>query len=188
MSQTATTEGKTSKGRYLIIALFILVAFFASYRFAAARTSAKATPAVALGSAAVAGTGVGGGTAAGTPVSGGGSASGSGAACACCGGGSSASSAPVEGAAKVEGAVQRISVDLSSGSYNPNTIKLKAGVPSEVTFGQGSGCLAQVQSQDLSFFEDLTQGPKTIKLPALKAGTYEFSCGMQMVFGKIVVE
>jgi plastocyanin domain-containing protein len=28
----------------------------------------------------------------------------------------------------------------------------------------------------------------TVELPALEAGEYEFSCGMAMVFGKIVVE
>ena len=43
-------------------------------------------------------------------------------------------------------------------------------------------------SKDLNFFEDLTSGAKTVKLPALQAGTYAFSCGMQMVFGSIVVE
>jgi len=45
-----------------------------------------------------------------------------------------------------------------------------------------------VQSNDLGFSEDLTAGPKTVKLAALEPGTYAFSCGMEMVFGKIVVE
>ncbi len=43
-------------------------------------------------------------------------------------------------------------------------------------------------SKDLNFFEDLTTGAKTVKLPALQKGDYAFSCGMEMVFGKIVVE
>ena len=41
---------------------------------------------------------------------------------------------------------------------------------------------------DLGFSEDLSSGPKTIKLGALKAGTYAFTCGMQMVTGTIVVK
>ncbi len=61
-------------------------------------------------------------------------------------------------------------------------------MPAEITFGQSSGCTAQVISQDLGFSEDLTSGPKTVKLAGLSAGEYEFSCGMQMVFGKVVVE
>ena len=84
--------------------------------------------------------------------------------------------------------VQAITVDLSQGYYQPNVIKLAAGVPTQLTFGQGSGCLAQIMSKDLGFFEDLTAGPVTINLPALDAGEYSFACGMEMVFGKIVVE
>ena len=86
------------------------------------------------------------------------------------------------------GNVQKFTVDLSKGYYNPNTIELKAGVPAEITFGTGTGCLAQVQSQDLGFYQDLTGGPVTIKLPALAAGTYTFTCGMQMQSGTIVVK
>ncbi len=93
-----------------------------------------------------------------------------------------------EGKATVAGDVQTIAVDLSTGIYNPNVIVLKAGVPSEITFGQSSGCTAQVMSKDLGFYEDLTSGAKTVKIPALDAGEYAFSCGMEMVFGKIVVE
>jgi plastocyanin domain-containing protein len=102
----------------------------------------------------------------------------------CCGGGGP----KVSKQAEIAGGVQKIAVDLSSGSYNPSEIVLKAGVPAEVTFGQSSGCTAQVQSQDLGFSEDLTGGPKTVKLPALKAGTYNFACGMGMVSGSIVVK
>jgi plastocyanin domain-containing protein len=61
-------------------------------------------------------------------------------------------------------------------------------VPSEITFTQATGCLGQVMSEDLGFFEDLTSGDATVRLNALEPGTYEFSCGMRMVFGTIVVE
>ena len=112
--------------------------------------------------------------------------------CACCGSSAPTEGGvtgdPVEGAAAVNGGTQAISVDLSKGYYEPNVIILKAGVPAEITFGQGSGCTGQVMSKDLNFFEDLTAGPKTVKLPALDAGEYSFSCGMEMVFGKIVVK
>ena len=93
-----------------------------------------------------------------------------------------------EGTAKVEGAVQRISVDVSTGAYEPSVITAKAGVPLEITFGQGGGCLASVLVPDFGIDQDLTQGGAVVKLPAMKAGEYQFSCGMQMVFGKIVVK
>jgi len=195
MSNTNSTASSASRQtRWVVIALIALVAFFGSYRFAQARSANTAT--VAPGSVgAVAGTASAGG---------------------CCGGASSAQAAPGQTApnaqapagiaggggccgsggggpkvskqAEVSGGVQKIAVDLSTGSYDPSEIVLKAGVPAEITFGQGGGCLAQVQSQELGFFEDLTGGPKTVKLPALQAGTYSFTCGMGMVSGSIVVK
>ncbi|PKQ38374.1 MAG: hypothetical protein CVT59_03905 [Actinobacteria bacterium HGW-Actinobacteria-1] len=173
MKEKTTKTG--SPARYVIITAIVLAAFLGSYSLAVAKAG-KTT--VDQGTAT---------NQAATPVANGADGTDFSSACACCGSGSG-SSTPIEGAATVEGDVQRISVDLSTGSYNPNTIKLKAGVPAEITFGQSSGCTAQVMSKDLGFFEDLTGGPVTVKVPALEAGTYSFSCGMEMVFGSIVVE
>lgn len=112
--------------------------------------------------------------------------------CACCSTGAATQGGVtgdrVEGTATLDGGVQTISVDLSKGYYQPNVIRLKAGVPTRITFGQSSGCTGQVISSDLGFSADLTAGPVTVELPALEAGEYSFSCGMQMVFGTIVVE
>lgn len=108
-------------------------------------------------------------------------------ACACCT--NSGTGETVEGAAAVEGDVQRISVDATNG-YDPNVIRLTAGVPAEITFSQASGCMAEVMSEDLDFYADLTGGPQTVRIEAdaLQPGEYSFSCGMQMVFGTIIVE
>jgi hypothetical protein len=173
-----TETTKTGRGalRSVLIAGIIIAAFVGSYTLAAARSRGAASSATSSGGLTQAFNGTSAAT----------GDTGAGAACACCGG--SGSSEPIEGAAVVEGDVQRITVDLSTGSYDPNVIKLIPGVPAEITFGQSSGCTAQVQSKDLGFFEDLTAGPVTVKLPALQPGTYAFSCGMEMVFGSIVVE
>lgn len=104
--------------------------------------------------------------------------------CSCC---TPATTPKTQGTAEASGGVQKISVDVSQG-YNPNEIVLKAGIPAEITFGQSSGCTAVVQSTDLGFEEDLTTGPKTVKLQGLAAGTYAFACGMDMVRGTIVVK
>lgn len=114
------------------------------------------------------------------------SSSSGGASCACCGGGS-APAEPIEEAAVIEGGVQRITIDLSKGYYDPNRIILAAGVPTELTFGRGSGCTSEVFSPELDFYADLSRGPVTVKLDALEPGEYEFSCGMEMVFGTVVV-
>lgn len=92
------------------------------------------------------------------------------------------------GVASVSGAIQTISVDLSQGYYDPTVIEAKAGVPLEITFGQGQGCLAKVLIPAFSVDQDLTSGGAVVKLPAMQPGEYEFSCGMRMVFGTIVVK
>jgi hypothetical protein len=171
-TNNTTTKKPTADAmfvRYAIVVLLVLVGFFASYRFAVAARGEAPTDSQSVATAA---------TVAGDP-----SASAGG---GCCGTGGSTT--PVEGAAKAEAdGVQRITVN-TDGSYDPNVIKLVAGVPAEITFKAASGCMGQVMSKDLGFYEDLTTGDKTVKLDGLDAGTYEFSCGMQMVFGQIVVE
>ena len=114
----------------------------------------------------------------------------SGTGCACGGSRGAAGAAPTEGTAVIENGVQRIFVGTSAGFYDPGTIVLAAGVPAEITFAQAGGCLAEVVSEDLGFYADLTQADATIRLDAgtLLPGTYSFSCGMRMVFGTIIVE
>lgn len=91
-----------------------------------------------------------------------------------------------EGTATVDGAVQKISIDVSQGYYDPTIVRVKAGVPVEIAFGQGQGCLARVQFPNFGVDQDLTQGGATVKLPAMKPGEHQFHCGMSMVYGKIV--
>jgi len=159
--------------KWVIVGVVVVLAFFAAYGFAAARGGS--TP-----------SGVAGGS---------GGAGGAGAACTGAGGASSGacggceSSAPQEkpqAAAVLENGVQRIDVDVSEGYYNPTIIDVAAGVPVEITFGQGNGCLAEVRFPDFDLSEDLTQGGAVLKLPALDPGEYGFNCGMEMVFGTVV--
>jgi plastocyanin len=172
-SATSKTGSNQSTQRYIIIGLLVAASFFGAYKFAQAQGAPGAAPLAAV-AAGVA-------PAAGSSGAAGGGASGGG----CCGSGGSG--AAITAAATVEGGVQKIAVDASSG-YNPNTIQLKAGVPAEITFSQSSGCTSVVQSADLGFSEDLSAGPKTVKLRGLAAGTYGFACGMNMVQGTIVVQ
>ena len=172
---TNKKQGSPDTTRYLMVAVLVAIAFFGAYRFASASnsqsTSGVVSAATRAGALPIPTSAAGAGAAASTGGGG------------CCGGGGPA----VTGAAKVEGGVQKIAVDASQG-YNPNTIQLKAGIPTEITFSQSSGCTGVVQSAQLGFSEDLSSGPKTIKLKGLAAGTYGFACGMNMVTGTIVVK
>ncbi|HEY5113591.1 MAG TPA: cupredoxin domain-containing protein [Coriobacteriia bacterium] len=167
MNKESGVGNSTAALRWSVVAGIAVVALLGSYWIASARTGAAqaATPAAPATAAA--------------PAASGG--------CTCCGSATPAGPATT-GQATTAGAVQKISVDVSKGYYDPSMIELRAGVPAEITFSQSSGCTAQVQSKDLGFSADLTQGPATVKLPALSAGTYGFACGMNMVFGTIVVK
>ncbi len=172
-------EVTSNSTRYILVAVLVMASFFGAFKFAEASRPASGAGASAGSGLAQTYGGTGGSTGGATS----GSASAGGGGGGCCGGGGAATT----GAAKIVGGVQKIKVDASQG-YNPNTIQLKAGVPAEITFSQSAGCTAIVQSADLGFQEDLSGGPKTVKLKGLPAGTYNFACGMNMVRGTIVVQ
>jgi hypothetical protein len=193
--KNVTSMLKSNHVRLIVIVVLLAVAALGAYRFAGGRNAeaeaASGTVATATSAAAPAATPASDPVTAAaatsstvtTEASASGGSPGGGGCCALRG-----SSTPVEGEAQVAGSVQKVSVDVSSGSYNPNVIKLKAGIPAEITFSQSSGCIAIVQSDDLGFQADLSTGPKTVKLAGLDPGTYGFACGMYMVTGQIIVE
>jgi hypothetical protein len=189
IDKTAVQNG-VNPVRYALIGVLLVAAFFGAYKFASASSSRANQARASAGKVAAAGTQL----AAGSSAAGSADPSASGG-CggACCGGGSSQPTADgvtgtkVEGTAEVAGNVQKISVDVTS-TYAPNVIRLKAGVPAEITFSQAQGCTGQVQSQTLKFLEDLSTGPQVVVIKNPQPGTYDFECGMNMVFGKIVVE
>lgn len=111
----------------------------------------------------------------------------SGSACTLGGGCRRGAGTPVSGAAITKGGVQRLGVAVGAAGYTPDVLQLQAGVPAEITFSQSSGCTDRLVSDDLGFDADLTNGPQTVRLPALQEGTYAFSCGMRMAYGSIVV-
>jgi hypothetical protein len=83
--------------------------------------------------------------------------------------------------------VQRISVAVTDG-YDPDTILIEAGVPAEITFSEGHGCLGRVVFEALGIEADLEQGGATVRIPALEPGTYGFRCGRDMVHGTLIAE
>ncbi len=177
--KSITTLLRTHPMRVAVIIALVAVAVFAGVRYAGGGDArAQGAPGPTAPAATVA-----------TASSSNTTAVGSGSCCATGGNGAgTGASNSTAGTAQVTGNVQKISVDLSTGVYNPDVISLKAGVPAEITFGQSGGCTAIVQSQDLGFRADLTGGPQTVKLAALQPGTYGFACGMNMVRGEIVVK
>ena len=174
--------------RYMLIGALVVAAFFGAYKFAqagsasASASGAGAASAVAAGSAGSSGAAAGGGSCCGGGAAG--AASGSG---GCCGSGGG-SNAQVSGKTTVSGSVQKVTIDLTGGSYSPNQITAKAGIPLELDFkGPASGCNGTVVSQQLGFQQDVSNGG-TIQVAAQKPGTCTFTCSMGMYVARIVVQ
>lgn len=84
---------------------------------------------------------------------------------------------------------QEIKVEVAGG-YNPEVVNLKQGVPAKISFTRTNeqGCLDVVHSKKLGFEEELPLNvTKTVDIPTDESGEFDFSCGMDMFFGKVVI-
>ena len=92
--------------------------------------------------------------------------------------------------AQVVNGVQKITVTVDGG-YQPETIQLEKGIPAEITFDRKdpSGCLAQVKFKAFDILEDLPLGEKTlIRFTPEQSGKFDYSCGMEMIYGHYTVK
>ncbi|ETY73270.1 cupredoxin domain-containing protein [Lactiplantibacillus fabifermentans] len=77
------------------------------------------------------------------------------------------------------------------GAYTPNTVTFKQGEPAQLTFNRISttGCLDEViLPKDTTKYPLPLNTPQTFDIDTSKAGEYEFTCGMNMALGKVVVQ
>jgi plastocyanin domain-containing protein len=77
------------------------------------------------------------------------------------------------------------------GGYEPSTIQARAGVPLRLVFDrqETSGCSEEVVFPDFGVKRFLPAHEETtIEITPQKAGQYEFTCGMGMLRGRLIVE
>lgn len=88
--------------------------------------------------------------------------------------------------------VEKNSVDIIvKGGYQPETISIKRGRTTRLNFlrKDSSSCLEDVVLGDFKIKKFLPLNKKvTIEISPQKAGQYNFTCGMGMFHGKIIVE
>jgi hypothetical protein len=189
MSNETKTTGSKKDMRLLMVGIVIALAFVGSYAYASTKSATTGTD-VAVTAGAPSGVAAVPGAknaAAGTQGAAGAQGAG-GAGCACCGG-ASGPQETVKGSTTVSGAVQKVTVDLTTGTYSPNEITAKAGVPIEITFkGPASSCNGSIISSDLGIAQTDVSNGGVVNVPALKAGTYKWTCSMQMYTATIVVK
>jgi plastocyanin domain-containing protein len=92
--------------------------------------------------------------------------------------------------AATKGGLQQVNV-VVRGGYDPATIRARAGQPLRLVFDrqETSGCSEEVVIPDFNIRRFLPAHQQTtIEITPPKSGTYEFTCGMSMLRGRIVVE
>jgi RND family efflux transporter MFP subunit len=86
--------------------------------------------------------------------------------------------------------VQSVTVILSEQGYQPGNVRLRRGVPARVTFLRKveATCGTELLIPDYQIKRDLPfNEPVVVEFTPNKRGESEFSCGMKMLRGKIVV-
>jgi plastocyanin domain-containing protein len=90
------------------------------------------------------------------------------------------------GAAGVQQAVIRV-----EGGYAPARVRLRAGEPARLVFDrrEDSNCSEEVLIPDFGIRRFLPAHQRTgVDLPPARPGTYDFTCGMGMLRGSLVVD
>lgn len=86
--------------------------------------------------------------------------------------------------------VQQIEI-VVKGGYSPDTVAVRQGVPVRLNFRreETSSCSEQVVFGDLGIVRDLPAFQTTsVEFTPDKAGEFSFTCGMNMLRGKLVVQ
>lgn len=95
-----------------------------------------------------------------------------------------------ESSAVIDGGKQKASI-MINGGYTPNVLTLKKGVPAQLTFNRKdpSTCLEEVIFADFGINEKIPQN-KTVafSIDTSKSGEFEYTCGMNMFRGKIIIK
>lgn len=83
---------------------------------------------------------------------------------------------------------QNVRIGFGDAGYSPSTVTASAASPLKLSVDQGEGCAAGFLIPALNISADNSAGPITIDLGKVPAGSYQFSCGMEMVTGTLIVK
>lgn len=86
--------------------------------------------------------------------------------------------------------VQNVKISLTERGYQPETFRLKKGIPARVTFIRTTedDCGKEVVIPAYNIRRELPLNkPVTISFTPRKAGSFNFVCGMDMLRGNIIV-
>jgi plastocyanin domain-containing protein len=93
-------------------------------------------------------------------------------------------------AAATTGGTQEVEIEVRGG-YDPGVVRLKRGVPARLVFNrqETSSCSEEIVIPAFGIRKFLPAFEKTpVELTPRENGTFEITCGMSMLHGKLVVE
>ena len=93
-------------------------------------------------------------------------------------------------AAASSGGVQEVTIRVKGG-YDPARVTAKKGAPLRLVFDrqETSGCSEEVVFPDFGIRRYLPAHARTVmEITPTDAGSYDFTCGMGMLRGKLIVE
>lgn len=88
------------------------------------------------------------------------------------------------------GGTQEVTIEVRGG-YEPSAVRVKAGAPVRLVFDrqETSGCSEEVVIPEFGIRRFLPAHQKTaVEITPREAGSYEFTCGMGMLRGRLIVE
>ena len=93
-------------------------------------------------------------------------------------------------AATASGEVQEVRIEVKGG-YDPGVVRLKRGVPARLVFDrqETSSCSEEVVLPAFGVKKFLPPFKQTaVEITPNEAGSFEITCGMSMLHGKLLVE
>ena len=88
------------------------------------------------------------------------------------------------------GGIQEVEIEVKGG-YDPGVVRLKRGQPARLVFNrkETSPCSEEIVIAAFGVKQFLAPFQKTtVEITPTQAGTFEMTCGMSMLHGKLVVE
>lgn len=86
--------------------------------------------------------------------------------------------------------IQSVRINLTEKGYQPESFRLKKGVPARVTFIRKTAdeCGEEIVIPAYNIRRFLPLGKAvTVRFTPRRAGTFGFACGMDMLHGKLIV-
>ena len=93
--------------------------------------------------------------------------------------------------AKPRPRVQKFTVKITERGFEPVSLTLRRGVQARITFLRTTDqtCAKEIVLRDFGIRRDLPLNqPVVVKLAPNKKGEFDFTCGMNMMRGKLIVQ